>query len=77
MLNKEFTLLVIISILIAVPTGFILAKDWILSFPYQADIGIWLFVLSGAIALVIAWLTVAYHSYKAARINPVDSIGQG
>ena len=49
--------------------------NWLNSFAYKTSIGISTFVIAGAIALLIAWVTVSYQSYKAAIINPVDTLG--
>jgi putative ABC transport system permease protein len=38
------------------------------------NLSVWIFILSGLAALVIAMLTVSYQSIKAARANPVESL---
>jgi putative ABC transport system permease protein len=38
------------------------------------DIGIWIFILSASLALIIALITVSYQSIKAAVANPVESL---
>jgi putative ABC transport system permease protein len=43
-------------------------------FAYRIDIGWWVFVLAGALAVLIALLTVCTHAIKAALANPVDSL---
>jgi hypothetical protein len=47
---------------------------WLKDFAFRIDIGIWTFVLSDVLALVIAFLTVSYKTIKAAMVNPVDSL---
>ncbi len=74
MLNKEFSILVGIAMVIAIPSGYFASDYWIQSFPYQADLSILIFVLAGFMALLVSWITVSYHSYKAASVNPVKSI---
>jgi len=74
MLNKDFTILVTIAMIIAIPLGFLAADYWIQSFPYQANLSVFIFILAGLVALVISWITVSYQSYKAASINPAKSI---
>ncbi|NVJ46084.1 MAG: hypothetical protein HWE07_03120, partial [Cytophagia bacterium] len=32
------------------------------------------FVIGGAMALIVAWLTVSYHSIRAAVANPVKNL---
>jgi putative ABC transport system permease protein len=73
-LSKEFTKLVFISILIAIPTVIILMNWWLQNFAYKTEIGVLSFVLGGAAALIISWITVSYHSIKAALLNPTTAL---
>ena len=74
LLTKEFTRLVILANLFAWPAAYLVMNNWIRNFPYRTSIGIWSFILSGGMALVIAWLTVSYRAIKAAKANPVDTL---
>jgi putative ABC transport system permease protein len=47
---------------------------WLQNFAYRIEIGIWIFVLSGILALLIALLTVSYQAIKAAVANPVEAL---
>jgi putative ABC transport system permease protein len=44
------------------------------NFAYRMNIALWVFVLSAALALAIALLTVGFQAVKAAFANPVDSL---
>ena len=74
LLSKEFTKLVFISILIAIPAVIILMNWWLQNFAYKTEIGVLSFVLGGAAALIISWITVSYHSIKAAFLNPTTAL---
>ncbi|NIM12551.1 MAG: FtsX-like permease family protein [Candidatus Aminicenantes bacterium] len=74
LLTKEFTRLVILANLFAWPAAYLVMNNWIRNFPYRTSIGIWSFILSGGMALAIAWLTVSYRAIKAAKANPVDAL---
>ena len=74
MLSKQFSKLVIIAFLIAVPLAWWGISSWLEGYEYRISIGWELFALSGVAAFVIAWITVAYHSIKVAVSNPVDSL---
>lgn len=74
LLTREFTKLVIISFVIAIPISWYLMKQWFAVFAYKTSMGAWPFILAGVIALLIAWFTVSYQSIKAAIANPVDSL---
>ena len=74
MLNKDFTILVGIAMVIAIPLGYLAADYWLQSFPYQANLSVYIFILAGILSLAISWITVSYQSYRAASIDPVKSI---
>ena len=74
LVNKEFTKLVGIAFLIAVPIVWYLMSRWLQNFAYRIDIGLGIILLAGISALIIAWLTVSYQSLKATLVNPIDSL---
>ena len=74
MLSKQFTKWVLLANCIAWPVAYYFMDRWLKNFPYRIDMGIWIFVLSGVLVLLVAILTVSYQSIKAALANPVDSL---
>jgi len=45
-------------------------KKWLEGFAYRVDIQLWIFVLAGVLAFVIALATVSFHAIRASRRNP-------
>jgi len=74
LLSKDFTKLVLIAFIIALPLGYFAMSRWLENFAYRIEIGVGVFVLTGVVSLVIAWVTVGYQSVKAAVANPVKSL---
>ena len=74
LLSREFTVLVIVSIVLAIVPAYFMTSYWLGQFAYRVEPGITVFVMSGFSALLIAWLTVIFQSLKAAMIKPVDSL---
>lgn len=72
LLNKNFTILVVVSFIIAVPLGWYAMNNWLSQFPYRTELSIGSFLLAGMFMLLITWVTVAYQSIKAGMTNPVD-----
>lgn len=72
--SKDFLKLVIISNLIAWPLAYFAMNKWLEGFAYKTGISIWIFVLSGTIAILIALLTVSFQAVKAGFSNPVKSL---
>jgi putative ABC transport system permease protein len=73
-LTKGFTKGIVLANIIAWPLAYFAMNKWLQQFAYRIGIGLWIFVLSGILALGIALLTVSYHTIKAATSNPVDSL---
>ncbi|GAB3919335.1 ABC transporter permease [Larkinella terrae] len=74
LLSKDFVLLVIIALGIAIPTSRYFLTGWLEKYTYRTEISWWIFAASGAGALLITLLTVSFQSIKAALINPVKSL---
>ncbi|MDX1672150.1 MAG: FtsX-like permease family protein, partial [Balneolaceae bacterium] len=74
LLTKEFMLLVGAAFIVAAPIAYLVMKAWLQQFPYKTSIDIEMFVISGLMTLVIAWLAVSWQSLKAAMMNPIDSL---
>jgi len=69
---KDFTLLILIALIISIPIGWKVMQMWLVSFSYRIEIQLQYFIYAGLIALFIAWGTVFYQSYKAATSNPAN-----
>jgi putative ABC transport system permease protein len=74
LMGREFAILVVISNAIAWPIAFYAMLRWLQGFPYRTSISILFFIAALLISLAIAFITVAYHSWKTARSNPVDAL---
>jgi putative ABC transport system permease protein len=74
LLVKDFLKLVLISILVASPFAWWVMSIWLRDFPYHTSISIWLFLSIGTIVLLISFITVCFHTIKAATSNPVNSL---
>ncbi|SFE73454.1 putative ABC transport system permease protein [Chitinophaga sp. CF118] len=74
LLSKDFLTLVIVALLIATPLAWYVMYHWLQDFAYRISIEWWVFVLAGAVAVIIAIITVSLQTVKAAFINPVRSL---
>lgn len=74
LLSKEFLKLVGIAFIIAAPISYYFMSEWLQDFENRTNINFMVFLLAGTIALVIAWVTMSFQSWNAARVNPVKSL---
>ncbi|MCF2498589.1 ABC transporter permease [Dyadobacter chenhuakuii] len=74
LLSSDFIKLMIISMLIATPLTWYIMNQWLQDFAYKISIQWWMFVAAGALAVVIALITVSTQAIKAAVTNPIKSL---
>jgi putative ABC transport system permease protein len=74
LLSKEFVVLVIIALVIAMPLAWYFMHSWLQDYYYRYEMSGWLFVAAGLGALLITIVTVSFQSVKAALMNPVKSL---
>lgn len=74
LMSKEFLILVGLAFLVAIPAAWWAMNEWLKNFSYRIDIGIGVFLMVGAITLVIALLTVGLNASAAALRNPVKTL---
>jgi putative ABC transport system permease protein len=70
----EFIRWVLVANVVAWPVVLWAMRAWMGNFAYRARLGLPIFLLSGALALVIALMTVGYQAVKAAVADPIDSL---
>ncbi|HUZ60803.1 MAG TPA: ABC transporter permease [Hanamia sp.] len=74
LLSKDFVILVLISLLIAMPVAWYFMHNWLQNYQYRTNLGWWIFAVAGMGALFITLVTVSYQAIKAALANPVKSL---
>lgn len=74
LLSKEFITLVLVAVAISIPISWYGLNTWLNDFAYRVNIEWWIFPSAGLVALLVALLTVGIQAYKAATLNPIDSI---
>lgn len=74
MMSKDFLKLVLIGMIVASPVAWYAMDKWLQGFAYNVGFGWLVFIYAAAVALLVAFATVSYHSLKAATTNPVNSL---
>lgn len=72
MLNREYTVLVIIAFLIASPIAYYSMQDWLSAFKYRISIHPLLFIGALMAFMVLSWLVTILQSFRVSRENPAD-----
>jgi putative ABC transport system permease protein len=74
MLSVQFLKLVLIAIIISFPITWFAMHKWLQDFAYRIDIQWWVFIIAGAAALLVAFITISFQTVKVAIANPVKSL---
>jgi ABC-type antimicrobial peptide transport system permease subunit len=74
LLSAQFVILVVIALLIAIPIAYYAMHQWLQNYTYRSTLSGWIFIATGAGALLLTLLTVSFQAIKAALINPAKSL---
>lgn len=74
LISKEFLILIGISMLIAFPVSGYLMSNWLKNYVYRDTLDVFVFLVPALASIVLTALTISYQAYKAAIMNPADSI---
>ncbi len=74
LLTLSFSKPVLVAAAIALPTSYLLANRWLNVFAYRTSLSWDIFVIALVLALLVAMLTVAGQTLKAALANPTKTI---
>jgi len=74
LLARNFTWLITISFVVVSPATYWLLSGWLQSFAYRIDINPSVFLVGGILSLLIALITISYHTLRSARANPVKAL---
>ncbi len=66
--------LALLSAALSAPASWLLIDRWLRNFKYRTDIPLWIFPCCVLLLVVFSWLAVIYHTWRLARINPVEFV---
>lgn len=74
LLVKDFTRLVLVAVVLAVPMVWWVMNGWLENFSYRIAISPLVFVLTGLGLIAIAWLTLSFLTFKTTQVNPAETL---
>ncbi len=74
LLSKDFIALVIIAFLIATPLAWWAMHKWLEDFAYRTAMDWWVFLVSGLLMVIVAFITLSIQTIRAASANPAESL---
>ena len=74
LLSRQFLILIGIATILTWPLVYLAIKKWLEGYAYRIELGWSSFLISGMMIVVIALLTISYHTFRSANANPVDAL---
>jgi putative ABC transport system permease protein len=74
LLNRDFIRWVLASLILGIPASYYLMSQWQNRFAYKTELSWWIFAVAGSSAILVAVLTISWHSWKAATSNPAEAL---
>ncbi|WP_131536611.1 ABC transporter permease [Pedobacter nototheniae] len=74
LLSISFIKMVFVAACIGVPLAYYLMNKWLTSFEFRTTISVSILLISIIGTTLVAFLTVSFQAYKAAKANPVDAL---
>ena len=71
---REMFLLIVVSVILAIPLAYFLINGWLSNFAYTAELDPVVFIVSALFAILLSYLIISYHSLKIARTKPVNTL---
>ncbi len=73
-ITKNFTLLILLSFVLAIPLAWYAVDIWFQNFAYHIEINWQTFAVAGTLIFLLAAITLSYQTIKAATSNPVKNL---
>jgi putative ABC transport system permease protein len=74
LISKDFLILVVIGIVIAVPVAYYFMSRWLENYVYRTKIGVLLLLIAALLTILITFITISYKAYQAAIMNPASAL---
>jgi putative ABC transport system permease protein len=74
LLTRDVVALVAVAFVVATPIAYLAMNRWLDGFAYRVDLGLGVFVIAGALALLVALATVSVQAVRAATMDPVRAL---
>ncbi len=73
-LSGKILILILLANLIAWPAAYMLSRYILEIYVYKTAIQLWMFLIVGMISMVLTFLVIGFHTFKAASRNPSESL---
>jgi putative ABC transport system permease protein len=73
--NRTYIRILCVSFVLAAPVAYYAVNRWLENFAYKTPMDWWVYLLAFAAVLALTAATVTFQNWRAATMNPVESVG--
>ncbi len=74
LLLKDFTILVLVAVVVATPITWWIMDGWLQNFSFRVTISPLVFIGSAVVLIAICWITLSYLTLKTTQLNPAETL---
>jgi putative ABC transport system permease protein len=74
LISRDFIILILISIIIAIPAAYYFMSNWLENYVYRTNIGVSILAGAALMTIMLTFITISYKAYQAAILNPASSL---
>lgn len=74
LISRDFIILVLISIIIAIPAAYYFMSNWLENYVYRTNIGVSIIAGAALMTIMLTFITISYKAYQASVLNPASSL---
>ena len=74
LLSMDLMRLLLLASAVALPLSFLLVQQWMQGYAFRAPLSWWLLAAPIPVLLIVTFGTTSWLSWRAARVNPVESL---
>ena len=74
LVGKDYMILLLVSIVVAIPLIEWIMSSWLEAFVNRISLGLAVFAVPSLLVILLALMTVSFHTIRAARTNPAQSL---
>ncbi len=72
--SYEYTRLVLIAVIVAIPVSYFIMHSWLKGFVYKINMGVLPYIVSALLIILVTLITVSIHALRSARKNPAITL---
>ena len=74
LITRDFSKWILVAVVISIPVTYLAMESWLKHFAFHTHISWRIFLFSGIIAFVVAYITIILQAFRVSKASPMDSL---